>query len=74
MHTPAKGSPVFRRTKRMSPTLAASGLVREKREVRAPVGSRREIWEDVRSLMGSLNLEAGEAGGAMALIFRRTVV
>ena len=33
---------VLNRTSRMSPTLAASGFAREKRRVRAPVGSRRE--------------------------------
>ena len=40
MHTPAKGSPVRWRTKRMSPSLAHSGFRRSKRRVRAPVGSR----------------------------------
>ncbi|EDN91834.1 hypothetical protein SS1G_07695 [Sclerotinia sclerotiorum 1980 UF-70] len=43
MHTPAKGSPVLRRTRRISPTLAASGFVLENRLVRAPVGSRTAI-------------------------------
>jgi hypothetical protein len=54
MHTPAKGSPFFNRTRRTSPTFAASVLVLEKRRVRAPVGSRTRIWSSVRSLMGSL--------------------
>jgi hypothetical protein len=35
----------------------------EKREVRAPVGSRREIWEAVMSLRGSLKVLAGDGGG-----------
>ena len=53
MQTPAKGSPVFERTRRMSPTLTRSGLVGEKRRVRAPVGSRRAIWSAVILAMGS---------------------
>ena len=68
MHTPANGSPVFRRTRRISPTLAASGLALEKSFVRAPTGSRRLIWAAWKSLTGSLNLEAMEGGGAMALM------
>lgn len=52
----------------MSPTLAASGLVLEKSFVRAPMGSRRVIWEDWKSLTGSRNLAAMEGGGAMALM------
>lgn len=63
MQIPANGSPFLRRTSRMSPTLAPSGLVLEKRVVRDPVGSRREIWEAWREAMGSLNWEAGEGGG-----------
>jgi hypothetical protein len=43
MHTPEKGSPVRRRTRRMSPTRAHSGLDFANRRVRAPVESRREI-------------------------------
>ena len=54
MQTPAKGSPVFIRTRRMSPTFAASRLVLEKRFVRAPVGSRMVTCEAVRSFIGSL--------------------
>jgi len=48
----------------MSPTFAASRLVLEKRAVRAPVGSRREIWSVVRALRGSLKRAAREGGGA----------
>lgn len=43
MHTPANGSPVLSRTRRISPTLAASGFVLENKLVRAPVGSRTAI-------------------------------
>ena len=52
MHTPAKGSPVRWRTSRMSPTRAHSGLSFAKRRVRAPVGSRRVVWEAVTAAMG----------------------
>jgi hypothetical protein len=62
MQTPAKGSPPFKRTKRMSPTFAASGFVLEKRDVRAPVGSRSAIWSAQRALRGSLVLAAGKEG------------
>ena len=69
MHTPAKGSPPFRRTSRMSPTFAASGLVLENRAVRAPVGSRRAIWSAQRALRGSLVLAEGKGGAGKILIF-----
>jgi hypothetical protein len=74
MQIPAKGSPFLRRTSRMSPTLAASGLALLKREVRAPVGSRTAIWEAWREAIGSLKLAAGEGGGGNALIFLLTGV
>jgi hypothetical protein len=74
MHTPAKGSPVFRRTRRMSPTFADSGLVREKRFVRALVGSRVVIWDAVKALMGSLQAAATEGGGGITFIFLGTVI
>jgi hypothetical protein len=53
MHTPAKGSPVRCRTRSVSPTRAHSGFVREKRRVRAPVGSRSAIWDVVTRATGS---------------------
>ena len=62
MHTPAKGSPLRRRTRRMSPTRAASGLDLENRAVRSPEGSRSVIWEAWIEAMGSLKWEAGEGG------------
>jgi len=64
MQTPANGSPERVRTSRISPTFAASGFVREKRRVRAPVGSRAVVWEAVRSEMGSGHFLIGEGGGA----------
>lgn len=69
MHTPAKGSPVFSRTRRMSPTLAASVFVREKRWLRAPVGSRMAIWSSVKALRGSRHILANEIGGGTIFIF-----
>lgn len=63
MQTPAKGSPVLRRTRRISPTFADSGLALENRFVRAPVGSRSWIWSFWRERMGSLNLATGVGGG-----------
>lgn len=69
MHTPAKGSPFLRRTRRMSPTWAASGLALEKRVVRSPVGSRRATWDAVTVFMGSLQRARVEGGGGKALIF-----
>jgi len=72
MHTPANGSPVFSRTRRMSPTLAASVFVREKRWLRAPVGSRMDIWSSVKALMGSLHTFANETGGGTTLSFLLT--
>ena len=53
MQTPAKGSPVRWRTRRMSPTRAHSGFRRSKRRVRAPVGSWMASWEAVRAERGS---------------------
>lgn len=48
----------------MSPTRAASGLVREKRRVRAPEGSRRGSWWVVKRVrMGDLQSVVGEGGG-----------
>jgi hypothetical protein len=52
MHTPAKGSPVRWRTRRMSPTRAHSGLSFAKRRVRAEVGSSRVVWERVTVATG----------------------
>jgi hypothetical protein len=72
MQTPAKGSPLRRRTSRMSNTRAASGLVLEKRAVRAPVGSWRAIWLAWMAETGSLKCEAGEGGGGKVLILRFT--
>ncbi len=61
--TPAKGSPDLKVTRRMSPGLGTSGLEREKRRWREPVGSRtvREDW--VRAAMGKGWLLAAEGGG-----------
>lgn len=56
----------------MSPTFAASGLVRLKREVREPVGSRRRIWVVWRAAMGSVMRDAMEGGGAMVFILLLT--
>jgi hypothetical protein len=72
MHTPANGSPDFCRTRRMSPTLAPSGLALEKRVVRAPVGSRSAICEAWTAATGFLKCEAGEGGGGKVLILRET--
>ena len=68
MHTPAKGSPVFKRTSRISPTLADSGFVLENNWVRAPVGSSNNICSAVSSLIGSRWIEAGDDGGGKVLI------
>lgn len=73
MQTPANGSPFFWRTRRISPTLAASGLVLLKSAVRAPVGSRTEICSAWRSPIGFLNLAAGEGGGGYAFSFLLTI-
>ena len=54
---------VWNRTSRISPTLAASGFVREKSRVRAPVGSRMAIWAACRSLIGSGKRLRVEGGG-----------
>lgn len=70
-HTPEKGSPDLRRTRRMSPTLARSGFEGEKRRVRAPVGSRREIWSEVILAMGSGQCLRAEGGGGATAIFLR---
>ncbi len=49
--TPANGSPDLKVVRRMSPGLGTSGLEREKRRWREPVGSRTEREEAVRSAM-----------------------
>ena len=54
---------VLNRTSRTSPTLAASGFVRAKRRVRAPVGSRMASWAACRLLMGSGKSLRVEGGG-----------
>lgn len=73
MHTPANGSPVFNRTRRISPTLAASEFDLEKRAVRAPVGSRTDICAASKSFIGALKTEAGDGGGGRVFIFLLTI-
>lgn len=52
MQTPAKGSPLRWRTRRISPTRAHSGFCLENRRVRAPVGSRLLVCEAVTAAIG----------------------
>jgi hypothetical protein len=53
MQTPAKGSPVRWRTRRMSPTRAASGFDFKKSRDRAPEGSSAEICDEATRETGS---------------------
>jgi hypothetical protein len=53
----------------MSPTFAASGFVREKRRVRAPEGSRVEIWVFVMRATGSGHFLRGEGGARRTFIW-----
>jgi len=68
IHTPANGSPSFWRTSSISPSLADSGLSREKSCVLAPVGSRMAICMALRSAMGSLKRLTVDGGGGYVLI------
>ncbi len=61
--TPANGSPDLKVVRRMSPGLGTSGLEREKRRWREPVGSRTEREEAVRSAMAKGWLFLVEGGG-----------
>lgn len=55
----------------MSPTWTRSGLVGEKRRVRAPVGSRVVSWARVRVAMGSGQSLVVLRGGGTTGIFLR---
>lgn len=61
--TPANGSPDLKVARRMSPGLGTSGLEREKRRWREPVGSSMEREEAVRSAMAKGWLFLVEGGG-----------
>ena len=57
----------------MSPGWTRSGFEGAKRRVRAPEGSRREIWSFVIFLMGSGHFLVVERGGGRTRIFLRPV-
>ena len=69
--TPEYGSPVLKRTSRMSPGLTRSTFSGEKRRVRAPEGSSAAIWSAVTCLIGSRQILAVDRGAGSTRMRRR---
>lgn len=72
--TPAKGSPLLKIARRISPGWGASGLERAKSRVRFPLGSRTEMcafWASARALGKARRTERG--GGYVFMWWREAV-